>query len=135
MLFRSEVEEVLGVVAQAEVELGVVARDGLRARRVGVDDARKLGCQELAGTEPLARDASVLDGYEVRVRAGGALAREVAYFVAPPKPGVSNGEQASDFAMSRPAFDPRRREVWYTDAISGFYALRLTNGVWPHPAA
>ncbi|HEY3021366.1 MAG TPA: hypothetical protein VGJ32_14310 [Solirubrobacteraceae bacterium] len=61
--------------------------------------------------------------------------REVAYFVAPPEPGVSNGEQASDFAMSKPSFAPERREVWYTDAISGFYALRLTNGAWPHPTA
>src|SRR4051794_7650319 len=61
--------------------------------------------------------------------------REVAYFVAPPAKGVSNGEQASDFAMSRPAFAPERREVWYTDAISGFYALRLTNGAWPDPTA
>ena len=35
--------------------------------------------------------------------------------------------------MSKPAFAPGRREVWYTDAITGFYAVRLTNGVWPHP--
>jgi hypothetical protein len=60
--------------------------------------------------------------------------REVAYFVAPPEAGVSNGEQASDFAMSKPAFAPARHEVWYTDAISGFYALRLTNRVWPEAA-
>src|SRR3954447_13468552 len=45
--------------------------------------------------------------------------REVAYFVAPPQAGISNGGQASDFAMSKPAFDPAQREVWYTDAISG----------------
>src|SRR4051794_37952078 len=59
--------------------------------------------------------------------------REVAYFVAPPGAGVSNGRQASDFAMSKPAFASARREVWYTDAITGFYAVRLTNGAWPHP--
>jgi hypothetical protein len=59
--------------------------------------------------------------------------REAAYFIAPPAAGVSNGFQASDYAMSKPSFAPERREVWYTDAISGFYAVRLTNDVWPHP--
>ena len=33
--------------------------------------------------------------------------------------------------MSQPAFVPDRREIWYTDGTSGFYALRLTNGAWP----
>ena len=33
--------------------------------------------------------------------------------------------------MSRPAFVPERGEIWYSDANSGFYALRVTNGVWP----
>jgi hypothetical protein len=61
--------------------------------------------------------------------------REVAYYVAPPTAGVSNGLQASDFAMSQPAFAPERREVWYTDAISGFYALRLDKSAWPDPVA
>ncbi len=32
-----------------------------------------------------------------------------------------------------PAFVPERNEIWYTDANYGFYALRVTNGVWPHP--
>ncbi|HEX6390725.1 MAG TPA: hypothetical protein VFZ89_14795 [Solirubrobacteraceae bacterium] len=59
--------------------------------------------------------------------------REVAYFVSPPARGISNGGQASDFAMSQPAFVPERREVWYTDAISGFYALRLDERAWPSP--
>ncbi len=38
---------------------------------------------------------------------------------------------ASDLAMSQPAFDPARRQVWYTDASSGFWDVQLTNGVWP----
>ena len=59
--------------------------------------------------------------------------REVAYFVAPTKAKPENGGQASDFAMSQPAFAPERREVWFTDGTSGFYALRLTNGAWPSP--
>jgi hypothetical protein len=57
--------------------------------------------------------------------------REVAYFVSPPKASYVNRDEASDTAMSKPAFDPQRHEVWYTDAASGFWALRLDNGVWP----
>ncbi len=59
--------------------------------------------------------------------------REVAYYVAPPKPAVTNALQASDFAMSRPAYDPALREVWYTDGTSGFYVVKLDAAVWPHP--
>jgi len=59
--------------------------------------------------------------------------REVAYYVSPPAAASLAGSQKSDFAMSQPAFVPRRREVWYTDATSGFYALRLAERVWPHP--
>ena len=36
--------------------------------------------------------------------------------------------------MSKPAFVPERHEVWYTDGTSGFYVLRVTNGVWPAAA-
>jgi hypothetical protein len=43
-----------------------------------------------------------------------------------------NREEASDTAMSQPAFDPQRHEVWYTDAASGFWVLHLDNGVWPN---
>ncbi len=50
---------------------------------------------------------------------------EIAYFVPPLKPGDSS------YAMSSPAFVPERNEIWYSDANSGFYSLRLTNGVWP----
>jgi hypothetical protein len=58
--------------------------------------------------------------------------REVAYFVSPPK--SSDGKSAaSDFAMSMPSFDPATREVWYTDATTGLYALKLDPSVWPDP--
>ena len=57
---------------------------------------------------------------------------EVAYFVSPPKRAITNSGDGSDFAMSHPAFDPSRREVWYTDGTSGFYVLRLARGVWPY---
>jgi hypothetical protein len=32
--------------------------------------------------------------------------------------------------MSQPAFVPERREVWFTDGTSGFYALRVNQDVW-----
>ncbi len=57
--------------------------------------------------------------------------REVAYYISPPKIGIPGG----DFAMSMPVFVPARREVWYTDASSGFYALKLGKSVWPDPLA
>jgi hypothetical protein len=57
--------------------------------------------------------------------------REVAYFIAPPKAGGGS----SDGAFSQPAFDPARRQVWYTDASSGFYDLQLSKSVWPDPTA
>ena len=55
--------------------------------------------------------------------------REVAYFNAPVTPRAVL--EASNYAMSSPAFAPERGEIWYTDGFSGFYAVRLTNGVWP----
>ena len=59
--------------------------------------------------------------------------REVGYFVSPPKR-ASNGLDG-DAALSQPAFDPARRQVWYTDATSGFYTLHLTPAAWPSAAA
>ncbi len=56
--------------------------------------------------------------------------KEVAYFVAPVPPG--GGANA---AFSSPSFVRERNEVWYSDGNAGFYALRLTNGVWPAAAA
>ncbi|GAC1318423.1 MAG: hypothetical protein NVSMB25_07830 [Thermoleophilaceae bacterium] len=60
--------------------------------------------------------------------------REVGYFVAPPQPRSENGYMASDFAMSKPAFAPERREIWFTDGTSGFYVLRVDPSVWPTAA-
>ena len=57
--------------------------------------------------------------------------KEVAYFVAPTKARFENGYQASNFAMSQPAFAPRRREVWFSDGASGFYVVRVDKRVWP----
>jgi hypothetical protein len=60
--------------------------------------------------------------------------KEIGYFVAPTNARPENSEQASDFAMSQPAFVPERHEVWFTDGTSGFYALRVADDVWPQPA-
>ncbi|WP_202922453.1 LVIVD repeat-containing protein [Sinimarinibacterium sp. NLF-5-8] len=59
--------------------------------------------------------------------------REVAYFNAPVKPRLVQVPvllEPSNWAMSSPSFVPQRKEIWYSDGFSGFYAVRLTNGVW-----
>jgi hypothetical protein len=55
--------------------------------------------------------------------------REVAYFnkPAPNTLPLTSGS----YAMSAPTFDLRSRTIWYADGDSGFYSVRLTNGVWP----
>jgi hypothetical protein len=60
--------------------------------------------------------------------------KEIAYFVAPPTARVENGGQASNFAMSQPTFVPERREIWFTEGETGFYALRVSKDVWPAAA-
>jgi hypothetical protein len=47
--------------------------------------------------------------------------REVAYFNRP--------TSAGSHAMSAPAWDVPRNQVWYADVNSGFYAVQLTNGI------
>ena len=57
--------------------------------------------------------------------------REIAYFNAPVLPRLLPlPARASNWPMSRPAFVPERKEIWYSDGYSGFYVLRVTNGVW-----
>jgi hypothetical protein len=61
--------------------------------------------------------------------------REIAYFNAPvtPRfvPGAGIVPDPSNWAMASPSFVPERGEIWYSDGLSGFYAVRVTNGVWP----
>jgi hypothetical protein len=57
--------------------------------------------------------------------------KEIGYYVAPSTPSTENGYDGSNYAMSQPAFDPARHEIWYSDGASGFNVLRVTNGVWP----
>ena len=49
--------------------------------------------------------------------------REVAYYNKPPSGG--------SHAMSAPAFDPARGDIWYSDGGSGFWDVHVTNGAWP----
>lgn len=60
--------------------------------------------------------------------------KEIAYFVAPTKPNTETGYTNSDYAMSQPAFDVARHEIWYTDGGTGFYVLQVTNRAWPQSA-
>jgi hypothetical protein len=57
--------------------------------------------------------------------------REIAYFVSPTTPNTETGYTASDYAMSQPAFDSARHQIWYSDGGTGFYALRVAASVWP----
>jgi hypothetical protein len=57
--------------------------------------------------------------------------REAGYFNQPTVPGTSSVNPTAEggFAMSQPAWDIKRRTVWYTDGNAGFFAVKLTNGV------
>lgn len=56
---------------------------------------------------------------------------EVAYYNAPAQPRpIPIPTGAASYAMSSPSFVPERKEIWYTDGYSGFYVVRVTNGVW-----
>lgn len=57
--------------------------------------------------------------------------REIAYFNGPIAKTDDLGQPGSAYAMSSPSFVPERGEIWYSDGNSGFYVVRLTNGVWP----
>jgi hypothetical protein len=37
------------------------------------------------------------------------------------------------FVLNAPALVPERGEIWFSDGFSGFYVLKVTNGVWPFP--
>lgn len=57
--------------------------------------------------------------------------REIAYFNPPVFPRITPYLEASHYAMASPSFVPERKEVWYSDVYSGFYAVRVTNDAWP----
>ncbi len=57
--------------------------------------------------------------------------KEVGYFNRPLAPGSAKPLREGAHAMSAPAWDLERKQVWYTDGNTGFYAVRLTNGIAP----
>jgi hypothetical protein len=56
--------------------------------------------------------------------------KEIAYYVAP----FGENGGSSNWAMSGPAIVPERREVWYSDGNSGFYAVQVAQSAWPFDA-
>jgi LVIVD repeat len=60
--------------------------------------------------------------------------KELAYYTTPKGNPTASPGTASNYAMSSPAFVPERREIWYSDGNTGFYALRMAKGVWPFEA-
>ena len=46
-----------------------------------------------------------------------------------------NSQDGSNFDMSKPAFAPDRREIWFSDGGTGFYVVRVDKSVWPASAS
>jgi hypothetical protein len=57
--------------------------------------------------------------------------KEIGYYVVPSHKSFQNGEDGSDFVMSKPAFAPERHEIWFSDGGTGFYVVRVDPSVWP----
>lgn len=89
-------------------------------------------CNVPTRTDPdIVACSMILSGLRVFDIRDPARPREIAYFNAPMNPRLTPYLVASGYAMSSPSFVPERKEIWYTDVYSGFYALRLTNDAWP----
>jgi hypothetical protein len=56
--------------------------------------------------------------------------KEVGYFNMPYTEKLKPLREGA-YAMSQPAWDMKRKQIWYTDGNTGFYAVRLTNGIAP----
>jgi hypothetical protein len=57
--------------------------------------------------------------------------KEIAYFNGPIQKTDDTGQPDHAYAMASPTFVPERAEIWYSDGNSGFYNVRITNGMWP----
>ena len=80
---------------------------------------------KLAGCSMIASGLRIFDIRDVE------NPREVAYFNQPLVPGeaLKPPTLGGAYSMSAPAYDRKRGQVWYTDANTGFYNVKLTNGV------
>jgi hypothetical protein len=78
----------------------------------------------------IAACSMILSGLRVFDIRDPAHPREIAYFNAPVTPRIippgGVNPPPSNWAMSSPSCVPSRHEIWYSDGLSGFYAVRLT---------
>ena len=58
---------------------------------------------------------------------------EVGYYNQPTVPDAADPAREGAYAMSAPAYDLKRRQVWYSDGNSGFYVVRLAKRIVPAP--
>ena len=79
---------------------------------------------------PIAACSMILSGLRVFDIRDVRHPREVAYFNPPLFPRATPVLETSPYAMASPSFVSERREIWYSDVNSGFYAVRVTNGAW-----
>lgn len=56
---------------------------------------------------------------------------EVGYYNQPTVPDAADPAREGAYAMSAPAYDLKRRQVWYSDGNSGFYVVRLAKSIVP----
>jgi hypothetical protein len=105
------------------------ARSGPQANDPGADTATGYTahyCAVPKATDPgIVACSFILSGLRVFDIHDPFHPKEIAYFN---PPGSKAGKPYQ--AVSAPAFVPARGEIWYTDANYGFYALKVTNGVW-----
>ena len=80
---------------------------------------------------PIVACSMILSGLRVFDIRDPAHPREIGYFNAPVTPRIlppgGVNPPPSNWAMASPSFVPERNEIWYSDGLSGFYAVRLTN--------
>ena len=89
-------------------------------------------CSVPTRTNPnLVACSMILSGLRIFDIRDPAHPREVGYFNRPVDVGDNPLEPTNSgaFAMSQPAWDARHDSVWYSDGNSGFYVVRLTNGL------
>jgi hypothetical protein len=60
---------------------------------------------------------------------------EIAYFNQPSIGGMDPRGPQGAYAMSQPAFDVARHQIWYSDGNSGFYTVQISDTVWAFPPA
>jgi hypothetical protein len=89
-------------------------------------------CSMPTRTDPnLAACSMILSGLRVIDIRDPAHPKEVGYYNQPIKIGdkPANPDVGGAYAMSQPAWDPAHDSIWYSDGNSGFFDIRLVNGL------